>query len=271
MAFKKKFMARRGRKARKQSVRHPRKKSNLTKLVKAVIRQQSETKQAYITTGDSLIKYNSGINSLGDYTQVLPNITQGTADNARIGDQIRAQSLTIRGYIKMDPILSSGTFNNQGYPNMMARLMVVSLKTKANFTEATSSTTPLSGLLKKGGTTSGFTGVLSDIYAPINTDLWTVHADRKMYVSQDIVAQYGGQTTALVAQDLKNTVKFFTINVKCKNKLVKYDANISSNLLPTNFGPILLVGYAALNGDSPDVISARLGLQFDAVFNYEDA
>lgn len=244
---------------------------SLVKLVKNVIHQQAETKQAYISTGDSLVKFNSGINSTGDMIQVLPNINLGTADNARIGDQIRAQSLNIRGYVRIDPSATSPYFNNAGVPNVMARLMVVSLKTKQNFTEATSSATPLNGLLKKGGTTTAFTGVLSDIYVPINTDLWTIHADRKMYLTQDYVASYGGVTAQLIPQDFKDTIKFFNINVKCKNKLLKYDSNISSALLPTNFAPILLLGYSFMNGDAPDVLLTKLGLQFDATLNYEDS
>lgn len=244
-----------------------RKKNRLTKLIKSVIHKQAETKQAYTTTGSSLIKFNGGVDNTGDMIQIMPNITNGTADNARIGDQLRAQSLNIKGYVKLDV---NELALNQAMPNVIVRLMIVSLKTKPNYTEATSSATPLAGLLKKGGTTSNFTGALQDIYAPINTDLWTVHSDRKIYLTQSYVQQFGGGTTQLFASDVSKTVKFFNINVKCKNKLLKYDANISSGLLPTNFGPMLLLGYSFLNGSSPDSILTRVGLQFDSVFNYED-
>lgn len=241
----------------------------LRDAIRKELRKNVETKHAYHTSGDGLTKFNSGITATGDMMQIMPNISQGTADNARIGDQIRGQKLNVKGYVKFDTTTSSG-YNNQGNPTVLCRLMVVSLKTKPNYTEATSSSTPLSGLLKKGGTTTSFSGILSDIYAPINTDLWTVHSDRRFYLNQDYLAQYGGGTQQIVGQDIKNTVKFFNISVKCK-KLMKYDANISSGVLPTNFGPMLLLGYSYLNADSPDTLSTKLGLQYDSLFSYEDA
>lgn len=243
---------------------------SFVKKVRQVLHKQVETKHAYHTTANSsMIFFNSGINSTSEMYQILPSISQGTADNARIGDQIRAQSLNMKGYIKLD--INSSGISNSDLCAVVARLFVVSLKTKPNYTEAISSSTPLSGLLKKGGTTTGFSGVLSDIYAPVNTDLWTVHADRKFYLNQSHIQNYNSTTNAIVPVDIKNTVKFFNINVRCKNKVLKYDNNISSGTLPTNYGPIFLIGYSFLNGASPDTLSTRLGVQYDAMFSYEDA
>lgn len=270
MPYKRRPMAKRGRKLRKitRPRRVYRKKNALTKLIKSVIHKQAESKHAFLTTGNTLTYFNSGVNSTGDMLQVLPNITQGTGDNSRIGDQIRAQSLNIKGYVKLD--INNTGVSNSDLTSVICRMMVVSLKSKPNYTEATSSSTPLSGLLKKGGSTTAFTGILSDIYAPINTDLWTIHTDRKFYLNQSHIQNFNSTTNAIVATDVKNTIKFFNIGLKCKNKLLKYDSNISSALLPTNYGPIFLLGYSFLNGASPDVIGARVGLQFDSTFTFED-
>lgn len=272
MAYKKRPMGKRVRKLRKAPVRTRRvyrKKQGLTKLIKKVIHQQAESKQAYTTTSNaSLTYFNSGINSTGDMIQVIPNIAQGTGDNARIGDQIRAQSLNIKGYVKLD-INTTGA-SNSDLTSVYCRMMVLSLKTKPNYTEATSSSTPLNSLLKKGGTTVGFTGVLSDIYAPVNTDLFTVHSERKFYLNQSHIQNFNSTTNAIVPVDVKNTVKFFNIPLKLKNKLLKYDSGVSSGLLPANYGPFLVLGYSFLNSASPDVISARVGLHYDVIMNYED-
>lgn len=240
----------------------------LTTLVKSIIHKQAETKQAFLTTGNSLTLFNSGVNTTADMLQVMPNISNSVNDNGRIGDQIRAQRLNMRGYIKLNP---NNTFNTTASPSVVARLMIVSLKTKANYTEATSTATALGGLLKLGGTTSGFSGTLQQIYAPINTDLWTIHVDRKYYLNQSYLVQPGGASATCVSSDIKNTIKFFNFNIRCKNRLLKYDANISSGLLPTNFGPICLLGYSYLDGTTPDVLTTNLGLQFDTIFDYEDA
>lgn len=255
-------------KTRRTRTKKTKASKKLVKIIKNVIHQEAETKQAYTSIGDSLVFYNSGINSSGDILSVLPSISKGSDDNQRIGDQIRAMSLNIKGYIKLN---IGSSLNQSSLPNVIARLFVVSLKTQSNFTGASGATGALSGLLKKGGTTTAFSGVLSDIYAPVNTDLWTVHADKKFYLSQDYLQQVSTtQTSQIVARDIRNTVKFFNIKVKCKNKLLKYDSNITSGLLPVNFAPIIMLGYAYLDGSSPDVLYSNIGLQYDSVFNYED-
>lgn len=263
----KKTVQRRRRKVTKRGVKPS---STFAKKVRQVIHKQAETKHAFHqSSSGSLTYFNSGINSTGDMLQIIPNITQSTADNGRIGDQIRAQSMNLKGYLKLD-INTSGA-SNSDLTSVVARLFVVSLKTKLNYTEASSSATPLNALLKKGGSTVAFTGLLSDIYAPVNTDLFTVHHDRKFYLNQSMIQNFNSTTNAIVPLDVKNTVKFFNLNIRCKNKLLKYDANVSSGLLPTNYGPMFLLGYSFLNGASGDVISARVGTQFDVMFSYEDA
>lgn len=266
---KKSAMPKRGRKLRKAVRKNTRPSKTFVKKVKTVLHNQAETKMAYHTSSNAGLTYfNSGINSTGDMLQIIPSISQSTADNGRIGDQVRAQSLNLKGYLKFD---LGTTPNDTATPTVVARLFIVSLKPKANYTEATSSATALSGLLKKGGSTVAFTGVLSDIYAPVNTDLWTVHHDRKFYLSQSFLNQPAGSGVGMVSVDARNTVKFFNLNVKCKNKLLKYDANISSGLLPVNYGPIFMLGYSYLNGASPDTLSIKLGTQYDATMTYEDA
>lgn len=253
------------------------KRSNFVRNVKQVIQSLTETKEAYTTSGNSsLTMFNSAIDSTGDMMAIMPSIAQGVKDNERIGDQVRGQSLNIRGHIKLNinafDALPTATDLTK-LPSVVARLMIVSLKSKPSYLEAVSSSAPLATLLKKGGTTVAFTGVLSDIYAPINTDAWTVHADRKFYLNQSFVNTLGTSApSTVIAQDIKNTVKFFNLRVRCK-KLMKYDEDVSSGLYPTNFGPMLLLGYSYLSGETPDsgLATPQLGLQYDAVFRYEDA
>lgn len=261
----------------KKGTRKPRKSTKrprgaFVRKVKQIISSLTESKQAYTTTGDALIQFNSGIDSTGDIRQILPSISQGVADNNRIGDQIRGQNLNVKGHIKLSIQSKDGTTTDgAALPNVMARLMVVSMKTKPNFTEASSSAAPLASLLKKGGTTVGFTGQISDLYAPINRDLFTVHHDKKFYLNQSFVNGIGpSPASSIIAQDIRNTVKFFNFNVKCK-KIIKYDEDVSSGLLPTNFGPMLLLGYSYLSGDTPDALYTNLGLCYDSTFTFEDA
>lgn len=149
--------------------------------------------------------------------------------------------------------------------------MIVSLKTRPGYYDATGASAQLSSLLKKGGTTTGFTGLLSDVFCPINTDLFTVHHDRRFYLNQSFINVIGASApSTTIVQDVKNTVKFFNFNVKCKNKVLKYDSAIGSGIYPTNFGPFMLLGYANLDGSTDSALTTPLGLQYDSVLRFED-
>lgn len=254
---------------KKMSHLTPEPSKQLIQAVRKIVNKDQETKQAYTSSGDSLTFFNSGINSAGDMIQIMPNIQQGVGAHQRIGEQILAKNLSVKGYIKLNV---NDVSDSTKLTNVIARMMVVTMKTRPCFYDATGSPATLASLLKKGGTTVGFTGVLSDIYAPINTDAFTVHYDKRFYLSQSYVNVTGAAPpTTILAQDISKTVKFFKFNVRCKNKKLKYDEDVGSDLYPTNFGPMLLLGYSYLDGSSADTVSTNLSLQFDSVFNYEDA
>lgn len=247
----------------------PNKIGPLVKFIKKVVGTETETKQAFIQTGQSLLKFNSGINSQADMIQILPNIGQGVGENQRIGNQIRAKKLTVKGFIKLDvnDVADSSTL-----PNVIVRMMIVTMKTAPSFTDAQGQWGKIGTLLKKGGTTSAFEGYLQDIYAPINTDVFTVHADKRFYLTQSYLnAQGASVPSTYVAQDITKTVKFFNINVKCKNRLLKFDEDVQGDVGPSNFGPFLVLGYSYLDGSAPDSVSTKVGLNIDTIFNYEDA
>lgn len=258
----------RSRLARKKA-RRSRPRPALVRTIKQVVGSLTETKQAFHSSGDSLVMFNSGINSAGDMMQILPNISDGVLPNQRIGNQIRSQNLNVRGYIKLN---INDTTDSTKLPNVIARLMVVTMKARPCYYDATGTPATLATLLKKGGTTTGFTGLLSDIYAPINRDAFTVHHDKIFYLNQSYLNVIGASApSTTVVQDIKNTIKFFNFNVKCKGRILKYDEDIGSDLLPSNFGPFMVLGYAYADGSAADTVSTNLGLQYDAVLSYEDA
>jgi len=245
------------------------KKANMKKFVKTVVSELTETKEAYTGTGNTPLLFNSGIDSVGDIQPIIPAMGQGTDTNQRVGQQIRARRLTIKGHVKLN---INNTAGNSKLPNVICRLMVVSMKNKSSYGDVTASALPLATLLRKGGSTVGFTGLLSDVYAPINTDVFTVHHDKKIYLSQSYINAIGPSVPSqYVTQDISKTVKFFNINIKCKNKLLKYDEDISSDSWPTNYSPFLVLGYSYLDGSVPDTLSTQVGLIYDSMFQYEDA
>lgn len=232
-------------------------------IVKKEIHKNTEDKQAFLHY--PLTGHNSGVDSFGDAVQVLPNIGKSVNENGRIGNQIKAKNITVRGHFILTTIgnETTSTFKH----NIVVRLMCVKVK---NYPEVSSAKTNYSSwmpsLLRKGGTTSGFTGTIEDLYAPINTDAVTVCYDKKFRISQGYYNTANNQYPPSM-----DTCKMFKFKLK-NSKILKYDDYVNSGLTPVNdAGYVMLCGYCFLDGTSPDTISTSIDLSFNTVFNYEDA
>lgn len=240
----------------------------LTKAVQQIIHKDAESKQCFHSI-DSVL-FNSAMNTTGDMQRALPNCALGTTDYQRIGEQIRAQKLNIRGHF----LLST---QNQGEANsrIAVRMMVVSPKNIAGYPDVSTNTAWMQQLLRKGASTVAFTGLISDLYAPVNTDQITCYYDKVSYVTMPYIVYTttagvtSVNTSTGVSWDLSKTTKFFNISLKVKNKLLKYDENYSS-VQPTSYNPIVLIGYSHLNGSVPDVITTQVALSYDSILTYED-
>lgn len=247
---------------RKKVVPSARLSKPMVKAVQKLIHKNTESKQAFHER--VLTSYNSGINVTADATRVLPSIAQGITDYQRIGDQIKAQSLTVKGAIIYNP--STGQYGTYANARLGVRMMIVQPRKFSNLDDVQTDVPNWSSyLLKKGGTTTAFTGVLSDLWAPINSDGIIKYYDKLFYLD----APY--QTTAVGSVTMGNSTKFFNINLKLRNKILKYDASVSGALQPTNYAPVLIIGYAHMDGSAADVLTTAIQMTYDTVFTYEDA
>jgi len=244
----------------------PKKAISFDKKVLAVIHKQVEDKEAYISGNEStLISFNSGINSAGDMLQIVPNMVRGVDVNERIGDRITLKQHTIKGYFRIVPNLAQVGQNK--FANVAVRMMVLSFKSLSNYDQIatdTTLTTKLGGLLKKGGVTTGFTGLISDIQSPINREIFTVHYDKVYHIKQDYIQTAIGAVTA-------DTLRMYNIKLKVKNKVLKFADDTSSGLIPTNYAPILCFGYCWMDGSAPDTTSTNLQVFHQSMIKYEDA
>jgi len=253
----------------KKTPKTPKAKKTVTKKVK-VIQRVIEDKQAYSASNATF--FNSGIDSAADMLRIIPNITKGVNDNQRVGDQLSAKSLHLKGFLRFLPQPSSGSVNIPKWGHVAIRMMILSMKTAPNYDAAILNSGLLNNLLRKGGTTVAFTGAISDLYADINTEVFTKHYNKVFFVNQSYVMQpTGAGNQSAVALDVSKLVKFFNIKLNCKNKIWKYDDGTSSGVLPSNYGPFLCAGYSYMDGSSPDVLSTNLQISWDTIFNYEDA
>lgn len=235
------------------------KKKPMVKLIQSVINKNLEDKAAWRAQTD--INFNSAINAQADVYGIMPSIGIGTGDASRVGAQLHGKSLVITGHM-------ISNLTNFAYSDCRigVRLMIVSPKGYLGFTPAfNSAVTWLSYLLRRGATTVGYTGLISDLYTPINTDAITCHYDRRFYVTSPYVP---GLLEGAIP--VTGSTKFFRISLPC-NRIFKYDSAVDSGLLPTNYNPFVILGYSHLDGSTPDTVQTQINLSWTCKFRYQDA
>lgn len=245
---------------RKKGVRRQSKPSKaFAKKVQAVIHKDVETKSAFTST--TSVGFNSGINSSGDIQIIVPDVQNSTLDNGRIGDQIRGMKLRIKGILT-----SNLTYNTNSQCRLGVRVFIVQPKAYSNYDAINANaTTWQSTLLKKGLASTGFTGVINDLQADVNRDAITVYYDKVFYVNTPYLVTSVGDASTY------NSVRFINKTLNLRNKLLRYDSLFNSGKTPTNWNPVMLVGYVHLDGSGPDTISTQVSLTTDCYLDYEDA
>nr|WAE42366.1 MAG: capsid protein [Cressdnaviricota sp.] len=236
---------------------------SFVKKVQKIIHKDTETKQAYHQ--QALTTFNSTISSDTEILKVIPSITNGANGNERVGEEIRAQKITVKGHM----VLAIPTFNVSSNTRIAVRMFMVAPKYAQNYALGVYvGTSWLQTLLRKGGATTAFTGIVSDLYAPVNTEAITCYYDKTFYLS---VSNWN-QATAVggTTQDVRQTIKFFSKTFNLRNKLLRYDDTLDP-LSPMNFNPCILFGYVHLDGSSPDVLTTAVSMAYDSTLFFEDA
>jgi len=232
-----------------------------TKQVQSIIHKDVETKQSYHVMAPT--NFNSGIDSAGDAIRILPNVGQGTDVSNRIGNQLTARKLTLTGAVSWSP--SIGTFGSFANARLGVRLFVIQPRQYSQIGDVLANTaTWMPTLLQKGSTATAFTGAINDLWAPINAEAFIKYYDRVIYLNGTY------QASAVGMSQLLGATKIFKIPLKCRNKVLKYE-NTVSTVNPTNYAPVFCIGYAHMDGSGPDTVSTAITVQWDAVFDFEDA
>lgn len=232
---------------------------SFTKAVQKIIHKDVETKQAWLTY--PLASFNSAADSSADILNCLPFVQQGTGEYQRVGDDIRAQKLTIRGHM-ISSLPPSLTYSRIGVRMLICQPKLTTSNTLVNASAAQW----LPYLLRAGANNIGLNGTIESLYAPVDTDVITCYYDKVFYISQP--AQY----TAVGFQESVNSVRFFEKTLNLKNKLLQYNGNFSAGNFPINYSPSVLFSYVLLDGSAPIVLTPQLmSMTFTAQLDYEDA
>nr|AGA18258.1 hypothetical protein [uncultured marine virus] len=133
----------------------------------------------------------NGVNS--NYYQLLPSINQSIAGeaarkyNARIGNELLLKSIHIKGFLEYD--LSFATDLNPQNKKILVRLMVVSQKRAGNYSTAFTNISDrmLTNGFNAGENTGPFTGAAINGVQEINRDVFTVHYEKKIYLTAPVL------------------------------------------------------------------------------------
>ena len=253
--------------------RRPRKKVSkpstaMVKIIKQVVTGAAEKKICFYSSPATGTNFDSPINLNSDCQIVFPdNVQQGTGEGERIGNRIKLDNINIKGHFSIFPNLS---YTSNFACRVGVRMMIVTPHLFPTYPQAFANNFLWQQyLLQRGNNAQGFAGNIEDLYLPINRDMCSVQYDKVTYVTQSAILSTAavGQVNPLVTE-WSGLTKFFNINVKCKNKIVKYESN--GLIAGSNYGPVLLIGYAFLDGSTPDVLTSRLTLWRVNTCHYTD-
>jgi len=237
---------------------------NIVRIVKAELHKAAEDKIANVIQEN--VAYNSGVDSNGDVTILMPNISQGVDSAERIGLQITGKRHQLLGHLVLNATTTATV--NLNNCRVGVRLLVVSSKQYPNATQAKSNSANwLPSILENGNTVQALDGTIKSLYLPVNRAVATVHYDELHYVNTNFVIQ--NSATGGYSTSVSESIKFFKISIPCK-KLMKYN-DLTSTVQPTNYGPIILLSYCYLNGAAPSVLETWVNMSFVSNFYYEDS
>lgn len=253
-----KYAAKKRAGARRKSDTKPSK--TFVKQVQSIISKNNEDKSVFLA--GPVTQYNSGISVASDINFLLPDVSQGTGENNRIGDQIRAKKLIIDGLINMNMAYGASSSSTR----LAVRVFIVQPKLftdRATISANFSSWLPY--LLRKGGSGVPFAGEVADLFAPVNTELITCYYDKIHFMTVPYMLTQAGQ------QETAYSYRHFRKELKIKNKKLMYDSGYSSNNQPSNYSPVILIGYAHVDGTAADVVNTQISLSWTSLLDYEDA
>lgn len=268
--FKKRFSKFRPKRFRKKSsVKKVIRKARNTafkKRVLSVIHRQAEKKHVATSAINNII---NDTPSTSYIYQILPNMSVGTGDANRIGDEVRARSFKLKMLLDHAPPV---TANSSAHTYYGIRVMIVQPRQFRGLSQIqTNADTWLSNLFRDGATKTGWSSASAkSMMLPINTEEIIVYHDKSYYENFNTVIQSTTAPTTFIysMNQTEHGHKELVMHIKCANKALKYDSSVNSGLTPVNFNPVLLVGICNLNGVT--LTSSNMNLSWFSELTYED-
>lgn len=249
-------------------------RNNVARICKKVISSMAERKVSVWTSQRSMGSYNftqfSTENILDINRNVLSPIAQGVDQAGRIGNKIKTKSCIIRGVLC--PYQANSTQSGQWLPPMEVKMWILSYKPNPNSASLTDITTMCGNeIFQLGGINQGMTTTLTDIVAPINSNVVNCYYQRTFKLG---TAQASNNLNSVNSfqygnNDFKLNHKFRINLTKYMPKNVNYDDTFSN---PYNRKIFIVFESVYANGISQpaNTTTPSVDLWFSVEYKYTD-
>lgn len=241
-----------------------------TTAAKRVMNRSEETKCQYVA--NSLIKFNSAINSTGDLLNVIPSpISRGTASSQRIGNKIIPTRMIIEGHCFAAPDNSLG-LQDAVVPPIEVTMYLIRPKNLRTFTELTVSDT---NFLQTPTGSTNYDGSLTNSILPVDKTNYELIAKRRFVLAAPAssFANTGAAVTnaGMVAIPNGSTIaKRFKISFRPKGNW-EYNESDSTGNHPANQCYFMACGYTYLQNYAADTTSVKFQMQYNTTLYYKDS
>lgn len=259
---------RKGRNYRRKAKKVARKGKRMSfeKRVQKVISKNIETKT--VVHQSNVTAYNAALNATGDCLRIIPPIANNFTGSALIGNEVRMQSLNIRGTLTFQ--LGQTTSNKT---RIGVRLTILRAKRFDDWNAAATDfgTGGFARLLDVPPTilTGQNLGTLTQFNTPINKDYFSVVSDKRYYMSQSL------QSVGTSVASTVYTTKFVNMKIPYSRRKVQFDQNFNNAGEAVNYPYFMLINWAMLDGSSdatpPGSGDTSLTFQYVTTMKYEDA
>lgn len=275
----------------------PRSKKAIRKLVKGVLKSQSETKMvaffdgpvanpAPLTNSTGLlndaapVSHNPEIiNNPTDILKLIPDVAQGSGDNERSGKVINPVSANVRCKVMLSPTTTGSTGWASPQATAYDLTFVAYLLQSITFKTYRSlyGSNDFTKMLEVGdGTTTNFDGRFSTANLPVEKGYYRVHkVMRKNLRSSGLFTAPGGVINQITNNNSHSLCHEWNWNLikALPKKLVYPEDSVSAangGYEPLNSSLFWCVGYYNTDGTPPNLAGINIQIEYTSLMKFKD-
>lgn len=249
------------------------KKSSIKKMIKREISRQAEDKEAVVLNlGRNIYSVAAGAFDSSNiiecgFSATALNIAQGTSQGGRVGNKIRVKKLKIQGTLVPQPY--SATTNPDPQPCQYRMILLYNKNTP----NAVPTPQASADIVQFGSTVSSFDDDLIDQWAPLNTDTYTVLAEKRCKVGFALNSATN-QTPGTIMPGQVMANNDFKLNYSLNWDITKYIPKVvtykDNNVDATSRGLYLVIVPSSARGTALGSAAIVASFSYALTVKYED-